>query len=780
MESTRTTLGLVAALVTGAFATAQGNLIGLEARGTRLIAFDAGNPGAILAITPITGLVGGEGLVSIDVRPATGELFGVGSTSRVYSIDASTGLATPKGASSFTPTVAGRGIGLDFNPVPDRLRLVTSLDQSLRLNSDTGVVAGIDTSLAYAAGDANAGANPFVAACAYTNAYAGATSTTLYAIDANLDVLVGIGGPNGVPSPNGGQLTTIGALGVDTTGLVGMDISPFGGAFAVLNLTGDAVSKLYTLNLATGVATLQGTIGNSMRLRDVAVRAPVSPRIYGATSANRLVSFFSGRPGTLLSDVAITGLQAGETIEGIDVRPATGDLLALGSTSRVYRLDRATGVAIQVGAGPFTPALAGTSFGFDFNPIPDRIRNVSSTGQNLRLNPNNGTVAGTDTSVAYASGDAGFGFTPSVVGSAYTNNYSAATSTSLYGIDSVRDTLVLQGSLGGTPNSPNGGLLTTVGNLGFDTSDATGFDISPFGGVFASFTAPAATSSSLYTVNLATGAATLVGAIAGAPLRGLAIEHPNVSRALALTSTNQLVTFTIGAPGTTSSPVAITGLQAGETLLGIDARPATGGIVGVGSTNRLYAIDRTTGAATAIGATPFTPALVGTEVGVDFNPTVDRFRLVTDAGQNLRLHPNLGTVVGTDTNLAFAAGDANFGAIAREIAVAYDRNFGGATQTTMFGIDSNLDVLVTQGNVNASPNSPNSGQLFTVGALGVDTGDLAGFDISAFGGGFLALTPTAGTSTLYSVNLATGGTTSLGAIGSGTVVRDLALVPAGL
>lgn len=778
MITTRQLTGLfVAALATASTASAQGNLIGLDARGTRLVSFDAGSPGTLQSSTPITGLAPFEALLGIDVRPSTGEVVGISTFSRVYVIDPATGIAIPNGTGSFSPALTGRAVGVDFNPVPDRLRVVTNTDQSLRLNADTGAVVMQDTSLAYAAGDVAVGANPFVAACAYTNAFAGATVTTLFGIDSNRDTLVMVGGPNGTPSPNGGQLTTVGSLGVDTTGFVGMDVSPYGGAFAVMNLAGENVSKVYTLNLTTGAATLQGTIGGGVRVRDIAVRAPVQPRIYGATAANRLVSFNAGRPGVLLSDVAISGLAPTETIEGLDVRPATGDLLALSSASIVYRIDRATGAATAVG-GSFTPALAGSAFGFDFNPIPDRIRNVSNSGQNLRLNPNNGAVAGTDTPVAYAVGDAGFGSTPSIAGSAYTNNFAATTSTTLYGIDSARDVLVLQGSIGGTPNSPNGGSLTTVGALGMDTSDSVGFDITPFGGAFASLTAPASTSSSLGVINLTTGAMSNVLPIAGAPLRALAAEHPSVSRALALSTTNQLVSFAIGTPAATTT-VAITGLQGGETLLGIDARPATGGIVGVGSTNRLYSIDRTTGVATAIGA-PFTPTLVGSEVGVDFNPTVDRVRLVTDSGQNLRLNPNTGALATADTNLAYAAGDANFGTVPREVAVAYDRNFGGATQTTMFGIDSNLDVLVTQGSVNASPTSPNSGSLFTVGALGVDTGDLAGFDITAFGGAFLALTPTGGSSsTLYSVNTSTGATTMVGPIGGGAV-RDVVILPAGL
>ena len=72
---------------------------------------------------------------------------------------------------------------------------------------------------------------------------------------------------------------------------------------------------------------------------------------------------------------------------------------------------------------------------------------VSDAGQNLRLNPNNGAVAGVDTALAFAAGDANAGQNPNLVGSAYTNNFAGSTSTTLYGIDSNRDALVTQGSL---------------------------------------------------------------------------------------------------------------------------------------------------------------------------------------------------------------------------------------------------------------------------------------------------------------------------------------------
>jgi hypothetical protein len=242
--------------------------------------------------------------------------------------------------------------------------------------------------------------------------------------------------------------------------------------------------------------------------------------IYVIAGGGALTSFDSATPGTQTS-VAITGLQSGESILGIDLRPATGQLYALGSTSRLYTINPATGAATQVGsAGAFT--LAGTSFGFDFNPTVDRIRVVSNTGQNLRLNPNDGTLAGTDTAVAYATGDANFGTTPSDVGAAYVNNTAGASSTTLFGIDTGLDVLVRQGSVGGSPVSPNTGQLSTIGSLGFNPSDAS-FDVSGVTGI-AYATLCSGLVCGFYTVNLSNGAATLVGGLTmQTPINGMTV-----------------------------------------------------------------------------------------------------------------------------------------------------------------------------------------------------------------------------------------------------------------
>lgn len=233
----------------------------------------------------------------------------------------------------------------------------------------------------------------------------------------------------------------------------------------------------------------------------------------GIAPKNRLVFFSASSPDDV-EVLKITGLQRGEKLLGIDRRPATGQIFGLGSTSRLYVINTETGAATAVGSGPFTPALSGTHFGFDFNPLVDRIRITSNTGQNLRADPNTGLIAAVDTPLAYAVGDAGAGLTPDVTASGYTNSVNPApVATTLYNIDVTRDVLVTQ-------NPPNNGTLNTVGSLGVNATKLAGFDISGgTGTAYASLQKKLSFGksqrASLYTINLATGQATLVGKING-------------------------------------------------------------------------------------------------------------------------------------------------------------------------------------------------------------------------------------------------------------------------
>lgn len=228
-----------------------------------------------------------------------------------------------------------------------------------------------------------------------------------------------------------------------------------------------------------------------------------------------------------------------------------------------------------------------------------------------------------------------------------------------------------------------------------------------------------------------------------------------------LTDDNKLVSFSSGS-STSATSVGITGLAANEKLLGIDFRPATGQLFGVGSSNKLYTLDLPTGAATASGTIAFSTSLDGTSFGVDFNPTVDRLRVVSNTGQNLRLNPDTGAIAGVDTAL---------NPTGNVVAEAYTNNHAGVTGTTLFGIDSTSDQLVRQGGVNGSP-SPNAGLLTPIGSLGVDFGSSVGFDIFTDGTGVDSGFAVSG-STLYSINLSTGAATALGTVSSGATALNL-------
>jgi len=728
--------------------------------GNNLLRFNAAAPGTLNQSVAITGLQGGEEILGIDVRPATGQLYGLGSTSRLYQLNPQTGAATIVGSGPFSPTLSGAAFGFDFNPVVDRIRVVSDNGQNLRLHPGTGAMAGVDSAL-------NPG-DPQVAAAAYTNNFTGTTSTTLYVIDAASDNLQLQGGLNSAPSPNGGLLSTVGALGIDTTDALGFDIAAFDGvAFATLTPAGTTTSQLYTINLTTGAATLVGAIGGTeiVRAFTVVPQPPLATQFFGLTTTNNLVRFNANAPATILNKVAISGLQTGENIIGIDARPRTGEIYGLSNASRIYRLNPMTGAATQVGATAFSPALTGTAVGFDFNPAVDRIRVVTDGGQNLRLHPDTGAVAGVDTALSPGA--------PQVVGAAYTDNFSGTTTTTLYVLNAVSDTLQLQGGLNSAP-SPNAGVLTNVGNLGVDFNTEVGFDIATENGIaFAALNLTGTVTSRLYVVDLTTGAATALGVIGGGEIvRGL-VAAPQVvlqSNFYAVTTGNNLVRFNGANPGLVSNPVAISGLQTGETILGIDIRPATGQLYALGSSSRLYRIDPTTGAATQVGTGPLTTLLSGTAFGFDFNPVVDRIRVVSDNGQNLRLHPDTGAVASVDTALTPGA--------PQVVAAAYTDNFSGTTTTTLYVLNTVSDTLQLQGGLNGAP-SPNAGLLTNVGSLGVDVGSDAGLDIDReTGSAFGTLNASGATSSqLYTINLATGSARLVGTIGGSEAIRDLTVAP---
>jgi len=249
--------GLLSAL-TASVASAGEIAVGLTDANT-LVTFPVDDPGAA---TPAAinfpyvdgGIFGPDTtLVGLDHRPRGGALYAQASRGTLY-------VLTPAGGGfnaipvNVTPVVSPFGVsarsdfGFGFNPVADAIRVVEEENLNLRVSPDNGNVLATDGAL-------NPG-DPRIVAADYTNAFDGATATTLYDIDSGSDRLL-----TQTP-PNAGTLVDVGPLGVDTTDNAGLDIAPATGtAYAAFELAGrPGGSVLHRIELSTGAATPAGAI----------------------------------------------------------------------------------------------------------------------------------------------------------------------------------------------------------------------------------------------------------------------------------------------------------------------------------------------------------------------------------------------------------------------------------------------------------------------------------------------------------------------------------------
>lgn len=223
-----------------------------------LITFDSANPTSLNVVGSVSGILGGLELRSIDFRPADGLLYGLatsGTAAQLYTIDIGNAVASTVGRGFSFAADAGSTVSIDFNPVVDRLRVVSSNGGNYRVNPNTGGLAATDTAVA-----------DDVRGIAYTNNVAGATQTTLYGISWSTGYLATIGGVNGVPSPNSGSVALVGDLGFPHGGPAGMDVSGSGMAYLSLDdLSSSSFdTEFYRLNLATGATQFVGELPVAM------------------------------------------------------------------------------------------------------------------------------------------------------------------------------------------------------------------------------------------------------------------------------------------------------------------------------------------------------------------------------------------------------------------------------------------------------------------------------------------------------------------------------------
>ncbi|MBJ7470680.1 MAG: DUF4394 domain-containing protein, partial [Solirubrobacteraceae bacterium] len=559
-------------------------------------------------------------------------------------------------------------------------------------------------------------------------------------------------------------------------------------------------------------------------------------RGYSLTGTGTALLSYDLAAPTTPTTTAITGVAAGDTLVGVAVRPQTADLYAVGinptaDTIQVYHLGARTGFATPVGtAGGFVNAtgtpidFTDVSYGVAFNPSVDRIRVVNSSGLNLRLNPNSGApvdgdLGGPLNSVSGVNPDGSINGAPSVHTTAYVNRRQSVTTTTQYTLSAETDSLYIQAP-------PNAGTQTApvalkLGGNPLNVAGVSGLDFMPAVSTAAA-NAPAtgkayatllgAGETQLATIDLASGDVTLLGKVGdGSPVRGLAIQGEEVAGgipAVALSDAT-LKRFNTATPGTLTS-VNLGAPATGDTIVNITRRPQTGqfyavGVNAIANTATLYILDPQLGGLTQVGAgniafvendgvTPIDlPDPDTTFYGVDVNPTVDRIRVVTGSGLNLRLNPVTGGAV--DSNPAAGTGINPDGPInglpggstgvtgtSYTNAFARDLLIPGAP-TTQYTLDPSSNSLFIQ-------NPPNNGtqtaqKALTLGGAPLDFDQRLGFDIPsdvtvetanvpAVGKGFAALT-VGGVPGLYTVDLTTGAATLIGALGTAPIVDGLVI-----
>ena len=625
--------------------------------------------------------------------------------------------------------------GFDFNPATDRVRVTTDTGLNFRINPNTGAAVDGDPGLAGVNPDGSIPEDSAISGAAFTNNEPNANATTLYTLDSIFDRLQ-IQNP-----PNLGSQTVPVVTTVDISTVNGFDI-PAGVDVTTSNsvvssgsglalLTVDGAIGLYSIDLVTGVATRVGNFLNGTTpASGFAIQNDLGGIPAYALSAGQLLRFNTASPGTT-TPVAITGVTPGELLVGIDFRPQTGQLYALGvnasaNIGTLYLVDPQTGTATAVGAagsiafvdgsGTLIDLPTANAYGMDFNPTVDRIRITTDTGLNFRINPNNGAPVDGDTAVPGVNPDGSIsGGSTGVSANAYTNSYGQLTGgvTTLYTLDSVSNSLFIQ-------NPPNTGTQTAqvavkLGGSTLDFTSVNGFDI-PAGVTVSTANSPATGFgfagltvggvSSLYMINLVSGEATNLGAFGtgATQMVGLALADspPAAGTATFGTAGNDILSGLDGDD-------YLAGLAGNDTINGAGGNDVLDGgadidtmVGGIG--NDVYGID-------SLSDVIIENANEGTDAAIVF---VNNYGLAAAAnvenanaglttGQALYGSPDNNQLVGNtgDDYLAGLAGDDTiYGAGGNDVldgGADIDTMVGGIGND-VYGIDSLSDVIIENAN----------------------------------------------------------------------------------
>lgn len=262
---------LVAGLALGAPASAQAaeQFAGLTAD-NQIVLFRSDSPGNLQNAAPVSGLQANEMLLGLDFVSATGRIYALGSSNRIYVVNPVTGTATAVSNTPFSPPLNGQAFTFAIDPTSFEARVVSNTGQDLRISAANGQVAGVDQAYSYVAGDPGQGTTPVLSAFAYTQPAIGGGFASLYGIDTARDALV-------TAATNAASVRTIGPLNADAGEPAALDVTSGGTAYAALRADGGERPALYTVDLTTGAATA---------VDDDAGRATIAYRTSSIATAN--------------------------------------------------------------------------------------------------------------------------------------------------------------------------------------------------------------------------------------------------------------------------------------------------------------------------------------------------------------------------------------------------------------------------------------------------------------------------------------------------------------
>lgn len=473
---------------------------------------------------------------------------------------------------------------------------------------------------------------------------------------------------------------------------------------------------------------------------------PGSPAstFYALSDNNTIYELDLRNPQRTGNAIRIETTKPDEKILSIDFRPATGQLFALSDDKVFYSVN----ISPNRISKPFPvnrkteveADLTASTVSFDFNPVTDQIRLVTSKGENVRLDPASGMLD-------RQSGNPKGVSTPHVGAVAYSNNYSGATSTSLYGIDTAEDRLVQYGN-------PDAITLQTVGSLGVDIAEVGGFDIIPKstrtqGREFGVASVRRGESWELDYVNLTTGKLQKLGNLPeGKKIIGIAFP---TSVAYAVTKDHKLLAFNpvdFSYSKETIREKPITGIPAGAYILGFDFTVEVfPRLIAIATDNTVYEINTATGA-----ATPFFTLTIVTldqrkdpEFGVDVEPFYNRLHVVATNWSYRYVTLDLNKTSGSASPLTLKGNPQGLDAMAFSNS---QLGLAKSTDTDIYGIDSETATFYKK--------NPDSNELIKTGGFVGPINKANGFDIGGYTENGYALLTSDGATRFYSISLING------------------------